>query len=195
MPRRRGPRGQAILAARRAEEQWRRTVNQVLCSERGIAQAEFRRQIALRGCPGQDAHLRRKLWLLLLGLDSPEQGALPEPEPELPAPDGMEDANLRDQLQLDVARSLHNFEARVPRTLSGVPRTQADARTALLRLMVNVLSQPGADLHYYQGFHGEIKATRLSSSWPVTDLIALGCCQMLRRCSYSTQELPAAREC
>jgi hypothetical protein len=135
----------------------------VLGSERGIAQAEFRRQIALRGCPGHDSHLRRRLWLLLLGLDSPEQGAALEPEPELSSPDGMGDANLRAQLQLDVARSLHKFEDRVPCTLSDVPRTQADARAALLRLMAKVLSQPGLDLHYYQGFHGEIKATRLSS--------------------------------
>ena len=155
----RGPRGQAIYAARRAQEQWRRTVNEVLRSERGIAQAEFRRQIALRGCPGQDGHLRRRLWLLLLGLDTPEQAPVPDPEPELPAPDDMEEARLRDQLQLDVARSLHNFADRVPHKLSGVPRTQDDARAALLRLMADVLSRPGADLHYYQGFHGESDPT------------------------------------
>eukprot|EP01046_Picozoa_sp_COSAG06_P011146 COSAG06_NODE_628_length_13649_cov_20.848930_11_plen_159_part_00 len=151
---RRGPRGQAIIAARRAEEQWRRTVSDVLRSPDAAALATFRRQIALRGCPGRDGHLRRRLWLLLLGLpEASEQGL--EPEPELPPPDGMEEANLREQLQLDVARSLHNFERRSPTKLSGVPRTQEDGRAALLRLMASVLSCPGTDLHYYQGFHGE----------------------------------------
>lgn len=137
-------------------------MNQVLRSERGIVQSEFRRQIALRGCPGQDAHLRRRLWLLLLDLETRQEPTEPEAEPELLDPDGMEDTNLRDQLQLDVSRSLHNFDAcvHVPRMLSGVPRTQVAARAALLQFMASVLSQPGADLHYYQGFHGEIKAHR-----------------------------------
>ena len=193
MPRRRGPRGQAIQAARRAEEQWRRTVNQVLRSERGIAQAEFRRQIALRGCPGQDAHLRRRLWLLLLGLETQQEPTEPESELELPDPDGMEDANLRDQLQLDVSRSLHNFEACVPRMLSGVPRTQAAARAALLQLMAGVLSQPGVDLHYYQGFHGESLSSDLNVHRTLmilmsADWTALHCRQMSHPCSYSTQE-------
>ena len=153
MPRqvRQGPRGQAIIAARRAEEQWRRTVSEVLDRPTTGTQAQFRRQIALRGCPGRDGHLRRRLWLLLLGLEAP---AAPEPEPELPAPDGMEEANLREQLQLDVQRSLHNFEERATVKVSGVPRTQAEGRAALLRLMASVLTQPGENLHYYQGFHG-----------------------------------------
>lgn len=158
MPRRqarRGPRGQAIQAARRAEEQWRRTVNEVVRTPSATAHADFRRQIALRGCPGHDGNLRRRLWLLLLGLDTPELVLEPEPELHLPAPEDMEDARLREQLQLDVARSLHNFAARTPhKKLSGVPRTQEDGRAALLRMMASVLSRPGADLHYYQGFHG-----------------------------------------
>ena len=137
-----GPRGRSDLAKLRAEEQWRRTVSQVLelaqeapgggpARPLGTAVgSQFRRQVALRGCPDRD-HLRRRLWLLLLGL----QPSAPPPEPE-PVPQ-----SLLDQLELDVSRSLHHFDARPPVRIAGVPKTIGEGRAALLRLMSGVLGR------------------------------------------------------
>jgi hypothetical protein len=90
------PSRRAAAAARRREETWRRSVSEAVEAfaspsarpwegekkereeeeerrqeqgRRPQAEGSFRRAIALRGCPGQNVHLRRRVWLLLLGLD------------------------------------------------------------------------------------------------------------------------------
>ena len=152
-----GPRGRSDLAKLRAEEQWRRTVSEVLERAQEVpgegplgtaVGSQFRRQVALRGCPDRD-HLRRRLWLLLLGLQPSAPPLLPEPVPQ----------SLLEQLELDVSRSLHHFDARPPVRIAGVPKTIGEGRAALLRLMSTVLGRHqqqgggGEALHYYQGFH------------------------------------------
>lgn len=115
---------------------------------------QLRHTIALHGCPDQD-HLRRRVWMRLLGLDTP----LSPPPPQPPESDELEckaagDRSLAEQdeqdeqLWLDVDRSLHHSEPR----LFTKPATQSACRAALFRTMQAVLRRhPG--LHYYQGFH------------------------------------------
>ena len=95
--------------------------------------ARLRRSVALRGCPEQ-VHLRRRVWLLLLGLDpaglsavgdrSPADGArrvtLPAGGNKVGEGCGIEHADTprtetegdpdKAQLWLDVDRSLNHFE-------------------------------------------------------------------------------------
>eukprot|EP01048_Picozoa_sp_COSAG05_P005236 COSAG05_NODE_305_length_11703_cov_15.056705_8_plen_472_part_00 len=171
---------------RRRNETWRRAVAEhvelIVAAEPARARQEsarLRRSIALRGCPDQ-VHLRRRVWLLLLGLDptaldadadwfsAEGREAAAAAAGEAAAAEGATaeaDGPDKHQLWLDVERSLNHFELSV----YGRPTTRGQCRLQLFQMMWRVLSrhhspppssavplpdQPQSRrLHYYQGYH------------------------------------------
>eukprot|EP01051_Picozoa_sp_SAG22_P013049 SAG22_NODE_1419_length_4466_cov_5.588963_4_plen_558_part_00 len=116
-----------------------------LLDEGAAGLQRLRLTVAERGCPPENDHLRRRVWMRLLRLDDDVAPAAATASAAAAAPTHPQD----EQLWLDVNRSLHHYK---PRLYTQHAATQSACRAALFRMMQAVLLRDGA-LHYYQGFH------------------------------------------